>query len=106
MTQENIERLGILEQNLSSLVAQRQAFQKQILEINHAQSEIKGSSEAYEIVGTVMIKKPTENIEKSLEEKKNTASIKLESIQKQEMIIREELTKLQNLVMSELKQGE
>lgn len=106
MTQESIERLGILEQNLSSIVMQRQSFQKQIFEIEQAISELKEGTDAYQIVGTIMIKKSAEDISKDLNEKKETLAIKIESIKKQEDSLRSQLKSEQDSVMAELNKGE
>ena len=104
MTEENIEKLKVLEQNLSSVVMQRQNFQKQILEIDFAIKELKNVDDAYHIVGTIMIKKSASDLLSQLNEKKETISVKITSVLKQEESLRGELQELQTLVMAELQQ--
>ncbi|MCA9478038.1 MAG: prefoldin subunit [Nanoarchaeota archaeon] len=106
MTQDDIERLGILEQNLSSLVANRQHLQKQILELEEAVKELETVEDAYQIVGTVMLKKSSKDLQKELSEKKETTTVKLESIQQQEKVLRDQLKKVQDSVMAELKKSQ
>ena len=102
MTQENIERLGILEQNLSSVVMQRQSFQKQLLELEYAHKELEGKEDAYQIVGTIMIKKSATDLQESIVEQKETISVKLKSIVKQEAALRSQLQDLQTSVMAQM----
>lgn len=106
MNQNNIDALGILEQNLASLVSQRQTLQKQLLDISQAQEEVAKVEDAYQIVGTIMIKKNAEDLSKELDEKKETLTIKVSSVQKQEEQIRKQLQTLQDEVMKNLQSGE
>lgn len=105
MTQ-NIELLGILEQNLASLVSQRQSFQRQLLDAQEASKELASSETAYQIVGTIMIKKSSKVLLEELAQKQELLSIKLESIIKQENSIRKQISDLQTTVMSEMDKGE
>ena len=70
MSDERIQQLSFIEQNLTNIVGQKQQFQRQSLEIDSALAELKNSSEGYQIVGSVMVKKSSEDIIKNLEEKK------------------------------------
>ena len=56
-TEKNIQELQILEQNLQSIMMQKQAFQLELSEVENALEELKKSGdEVYKIVGQVMIK--------------------------------------------------
>lgn len=106
MTTNNIEQLGILEQNLSMLVSQRHSLQKQLLELEQAHSELESAQDAYQIVGTVMIKKPAKELKEELSSKKETINVKLLSIQKQEEALRAQLLSVQEEVMKNLKSND
>ena len=103
---QNIEQLSILEQNLSSLVLQRQTLQKQILEHDHALSELEQAQDAYQIVGTIMIKKSASSLQEELASKTQTLKVKVESILKQEETVRKQLNDAQAAVMKEMNKEE
>ena len=105
MTQEDIQKLSMLEQSLSSVVSQKQQYNKQFLELESALTEMKGVSEAYQIVGSIMVKKTSAELSKDLEEKKKVLEVRLKSLEKQEKSLREEVKELQEKVVSELKNG-
>ena len=96
-----IEQLSIIEQNLSSLVLSRQTLQKQLLEVEHAAKELVDASDAYEIIGTIMIKKDAETLREELNSRKETISVKLESVKKQEESLRKQLEDAQKNLMEE-----
>lgn len=106
MTQEEIQQLSMLEQSLSSTVSQKQQYNKQFLEIESALTEMKNTKEAYQIVGSIMIKKTGEELTKDLEEKKKVLEVRLASLEKQEKSLREDVKALQEKVVSELSKGE
>ncbi len=103
---QNIETLGILEQNLSSLVMQRQTLQKQLLDSEQAITELETADTAYHIVGTVMIKKPANELKKDLLSKNETLSLKITTLQKQEDMLRKQVQELQASIMKEMNKGE
>lgn len=98
----DIQKLSQIEQNLSSIVNQRQSIQKQVLEIDNAISELKDEKEGYQIVGTVMVKKPATEITENLTEKKEMMSVRLQALQKQEQTLRNEAKKIQEKVMKDM----
>ena len=102
MSNEDLDQLNILEQNLSSIVSQKQQFNKQLLEIESALSELDSVKDAFKIVGTVMIKKSSDDLKKDLSERKSLINIRLESFDKQEKLLREQVHTLQEKVMREL----
>jgi len=61
MTNEEIEQLSLLEQNISTVVNQKQQYYKQLLEVDNALLAIENKEEAYQIIGTLMIKKLLRN---------------------------------------------
>ncbi|MEA3399185.1 MAG: prefoldin subunit [Patescibacteria group bacterium] len=106
MGEEDIQQLSFIEQNLSSVVQQRQSHQKHILEIENAISELEHSDEGYEIVGSIMVKKSSEDIKSSLEEKKKIHASRLSSLEKQENSLRDKAKELQEKVMANLEEKE
>ena len=56
-----------------------------IAEIDNALKEIEGSDEkeVFEVVGTVMLKRKTADLQKKLKEKKDITDIRLKSLEKQ-----------------------
>ena len=104
-TQEKIQELQILEQNIQSLVIQKQAFQMELSETENAILEVgKSKDEVYRITGSIMLKTDRSEVEKELKEKKDILSLRLKSIEKQESSIREKLDKLREEVVKGMKQ--
>lgn len=103
-TQEKIQVLQALEQNLQAILLQKQAFQAELNEAESALSEIgKTKDDIYKITGQIMLKADKPNIEKELGERKDILSIRLKSIDKQENLLKEKLEKLKEEVTNEIK---
>jgi prefoldin beta subunit len=102
MKQESINELRFVQRQLSSIHDQIQQFKRQLLEVDSALSELSDDSSAYEIVGTVMIKKSGSELIKSLEEKKSFALARKESFEKQELEIRKKVEDMQKELLSKL----
>lgn len=103
-TQEKIQTLQLLEQNLQNLLLQKQQFQSQLVEIESALSELGKSKEAYKIIGNIMVSSDKETLENDLKEKQGIFGIRIKSIEKQEDSIKERAKKLQEEVLSEMKE--
>ncbi len=64
-TQEKIQQLQIFEQNLQNLLLQKQAFQLELNETEHALKEVeKTRQDIYKLIGQVMLKTSKTEIEK------------------------------------------
>ncbi|MBN1544796.1 prefoldin subunit beta [Candidatus Woesearchaeota archaeon] len=100
--QEKINKLSSMEQSLQSFLAQKQAFQAQLLEIDSALGELKKTSKAYRIVGNVMVASDKAELTKELEQKKETMELRIKSLEKQESKMREKTSELQSEVMKEM----
>lgn len=100
--EELIQQLSFIEQNLSSVVNQKQSYHKQILEMQSALKELENSESAYEIVGTIMIKKSAKDIISSITEKIKTQEIRMKSLEKQEETLRNQAQEIQSKVMTSL----
>lgn len=103
-TQEKIQTLQLLEQNLQNFLMQKQQFQAQLVEIESALSELGKSKEAYKIVGNIMVSSEKESLEKELKEKQETLGVRIRSIEKQENSIKDRAKKLQEEVLGEMKE--
>ncbi|MFP4119146.1 MAG: prefoldin subunit [Candidatus Woesearchaeota archaeon] len=106
MSQKDIEQLRLIEQNLSQTVAQKQGYQRYLYDIDSALKELGVVEEGYQIVGTIMIKKSSENLRKDLEEKKEIYSKRLEALEKQEKSLRQQAKTLQEQAMDGFSESE
>jgi len=101
-TQEKIEQLQLFEQKMHSFLTQKQTFQAQLLETENALKELENAKgDVYKIVGNVMVKKDTEELKKSLKEREELIGLRLKSIEKQEIAVKEQAEKIQAEVMAE-----
>lgn len=101
--QEKIQQLQLTEQSLQNLLMQKQQFQAQINDIDSAVGELSSTKESYKIIGTVMVKKDSEEIKKELEEKRKIVELRIKSLEKQEDTIRQKAKKLQEEVLGNMK---
>ena len=103
-TQEELQELQILEQNLQNILLQQQAFQLELNETEFAIEEIaKSSDDVYKIVGNIMIKSKKDDLKKELDEKIKLLNLRLKSIEKQEHLLREKAEKLKQELEKKLK---
>ncbi len=103
-TQEKIQELQTYEQNLHSLLIQKQAFQMELSETENATNEIsKSKDDVFKLIGNIMVKASKEKIEKDLKQKKDLLSLRIKSIEKQEMQISKQLEELKEEVMKKIK---
>ena len=107
MTQKNqenrerkIQEMQILEQNLQSLLFQKQAFQMELSETQSALSVIEKSGEdVFKIIGQLMIKTEKGKVREELENKKKLLDLRTKSIEKQETSLAEKLDELRKQVL-------
>lgn len=102
MSEEKIQQLNMIESSLSQIISQKQQFQRQILEIESATNEIKDKEEAYQIVGSLMIKKTKQELEKDLDEKNKLYKMRFDALEKQEIRLKEELETLRKDLVDNL----
>lgn len=104
-TESQIKELQLLEQNLQSIIMQKQAFQMELSEVENALEELaKSSGEAYKIVGNIMIKSTKDDLLKDLKQKKDLIELRLKSINSQEKSLEEDSENLRKTVLSKIKQ--
>ena len=104
MEQEALDQLRVLEQGLTATMQQKQHYQKQVLEMENALLELGEAPETYVIVGTVMIKKPVQIVKQDLLEKKETYSVRIETLEKKEQQLREQAKTIQENLLAAEKQ--
>jgi prefoldin beta subunit len=103
-TEKNIKELQMFEQNLQSILMQKQAFQLELSETDNALAELEKSSEdVYKIVGNIMVKYSKAPLLKDLNQKKDLLSLRLKSLDSQEKSIAETAEDLRNKVLSKIK---
>lgn len=102
MSEQKIQQLNIIENSLAQIVSQKQQYQKQVMEIDSALEELKDQKEAYQIVGTLMLKKDSKDIKTNLEERKNLYEGRLEALEKQESKLKEQAKDLREELVNNL----
>jgi prefoldin beta subunit len=92
-----IEQFQSHQQQLQTILIQKENLKLQILEIEKAMEELGSSKEkeAYKIAGPIMIKKSTEDLKNELKEKKENYELRIKTLEKAE-----------NKIMSNLKEME
>ena len=95
MDNEKINQLSAYEQNLQTLLSQRQNIHSQILETQSALKEVSNSKESYKIIGNIMVLSNSEELKKELTEKEDMLNIRLKSIQKKEESVKQKAQELQ-----------
>ena len=102
-TEQKIGQLQLFEQSLQTLLAQKQQFQMQSVEIESALSELDKSEKAYKIIGNIMVASNKEDLKSDLKSKKEIADLRLKTLEKQENQIKEKAEKLQSEVLKNIK---
>jgi len=104
MTNNKIQEMQMLEQNLHNLLMQKQAFQMESAETKSALTEIDNSGdEVFKIIGQLMIKTDKSKMKEELENKNKLLDLRLKTIDKQEQNFSEKAQKLQEELMKEKK---
>jgi prefoldin beta subunit len=100
---EKISEVQFLQQNLQSLLMQKQAFQMEIDETELALNELKLSGEEiYKIVGQLMIKSEKNKTVEELNSKKELLEKQMENVEKQEKILNDRISKLRDEITSNM----
>jgi prefoldin beta subunit len=95
-----IEEMQILEQNLQSLLYQKQAFQMELSETQASKKEIEeAKDDVFKIVGQLMIKSDKKKVLDDLSSKEKLLELRIKSIEKQENSMMEKLEVLKEEVL-------
>jgi len=100
--QEKIRKLQLLEQELSHLSVQKQQLSIQLKEINDALSDLGDSEKSYKIIGNVVVSADGDELIKELNSKKESVSLRISSIEKQESVIKDKFSEAQKDVVSDV----
>ena len=102
-TQGKIQELQGMEQNLHSLVMQKQAFQMELTETGNALTEIsKSEDDVFKLVGNIMIKADKKMTTEDLTKKKDLLALRLKSIDSEEKSLTETAESLKAEVMAKI----
>jgi len=102
-TQEKIQELQNLEANINNILAQKQQFQAQQIEIENALAQIKKTDKVFRIIGNIMVASDKKTVKKELTEKQEMTELRLKSIEKQESKLKDKANELQKEVLKEMK---
>jgi len=101
--QEQINQLQLLEQNMQQAAAQKQQLQTQLFEVETAQKELKETSQAYKIIGSIMVASNKDALRQELNTKKEMLDLRISTLEKQEKNLKEKAKTIQEKVFSSLK---
>lgn len=105
-TNRKIEELQILENQLQGFLAQKQAIQVELNEIDNALAELnKTNEEVYKMTSGFLIKSDSKDVIKELEEKRKLFKLRVESMEKQEKLIDKDVNKLRDEINSMVAKG-
>jgi prefoldin beta subunit len=96
--QQAIMQLQTFQQQANALAMQRESLTIQKIELERALEELKKAADKediYKAVGPVLIKTSKSSMVKELGEKKETADVRLKSIEKQDAKIHEKIKEIQ-----------
>ena len=105
--EQSIEQLQLVEQNLQSLLLQKQVFQVELIETNNALEGIKktkAGEDIFKIIGSLMIKSKKAELEKELEQKRDLLNLRLKAIESQEKDLGDKLINIRKEVLKTYKQ--
>ena len=91
---EQLERYEQLQQNLQSVLVQKQQIDLEIIEIDKALAELEKSADdvkVYKSAGTVMVSSNKTDVVKDLTESKDLSNTKLSVLNKQEERLKENI---------------
>ena len=105
---EQLERYEQLQQNLQSVLVQKQQIDLEIIEIDKALAELEKSTDdvkVYKSAGTVMVSSNKADVVKDLTESKDLSNTKLSVLNKQEERLKENIKEVQVKLDESMKRG-
>ena len=105
---EQLERYEQLQQNLQSVLVQKQQIDLEIIEIDKALAELEKSADdvkVYKSAGTVMVSSNKTDVVKDLTESKDLSNTKLSVLNKQEERLKENIKEVQTKLEESMKRG-
>src|SRR3989338_9925324 len=102
-TNKRIQGLQLLEQTFQNLIFQKQTFQIDLNEIKTALDEVeKTKADVFRVLGQIMVKADKPTLKKELKEKFDTLNLRMKSIDRQELQMREEIERLRAGIMDKV----
>ena len=105
---EQIERYEQLQQNLQSVLVQKQQIDLEIIETDRALAELNKSTDdvkVYKSAGTVMVSSNKADVVKNLTESKDLSNTKITVLNKQEERLKESLKEVQEKLDEAMKRS-
>lgn len=96
---KKLEEFEVLRQTYLALIYQKQKIEEELLEVENAIKELenmKDDERVFIMIGNVLIRKDKKSVIEELKEKRDILNIRIKSLDKQEVQLRERLTNLQN----------
>jgi len=96
---KKLEEFEVLRQTYLALIYQKQKIEEELLEVENAIKELenmKDDEKVFIMIGNVLIRKDKKSVIEELKEKRDILNIRIKSLDKQEVQLRERLTNLQN----------
>ena len=100
-----VTQFQVYQQQLQSVLIQKENFKLQSLEIERALEELEKTKQktAYKITGQIMINKPVSELKKELNENKEAVGVRLKGLEKTEEKINNKLKDLQEKLKEVMK---
>ncbi len=104
-TKNMVMQFQTYQQQLQSILIQKESMKLQDLEIQKALEELNATKQktAYKITGSIMINKPVEEIKKELDENKELVGVRIKSLEKTEEKLNDKLKELQTKLKEVMK---
>ncbi len=86
-----------LQQQLQTIMMQKEQYRIQLAEFEKAADDLKNtkSDEIFKVSGTILIKSSKKDVQKDLEEQKETLDVRMKTFDKQENLLRDKLMEVQ-----------
>jgi len=106
--QQLLIELQTFQQQTQTVLLQKESLSIQNMEIDKALEELKKTEhdDVYKVVGPILIKSTKKELDKELSEKKETIDIRIKSLQKQEVRLKEKLKETQEKLEDIIKDQE
>ncbi len=98
-----LAQLQLVQQNLQQLLMQKQQLQRSLAEADSAWGQLQTTPKAYRIVGALMVEAQKEVLAKELTEKKELFSLRLQSLDRQEELLKKKTEELQKKADTQLR---
>jgi prefoldin beta subunit len=97
-TEQLLSQAQIYQQQIQTILTQKNALILELNEIKKALEEIKktGEKSVFKISGPILIKTDTKDVKKDLTEKENVIDLRMKTIEKQESKLKEKIEELRS----------